>query len=128
MLRKDLSAGTVLAPSYFVGLVLEDCKLPHSFHGHVVLCNPSPVLFYPISSTEVRCLVDVPGTSLPSVASGALTKYLQEVVEPQIPPALRAAFSKAVAGGQFRSMLNKTLAPSPLRQPGAVMLGDSFNM
>ena len=30
--------------------------LPHPGHGHVVLGQPSPVLFYPISDMEVRCL------------------------------------------------------------------------
>lgn len=41
-------------PSYFVGVVLRNAKLPYPNHGHVVLAKPSPILFYPISSTEVR--------------------------------------------------------------------------
>ncbi len=41
-------------PSFFVGLILRNCKLPFPNHGHVVLAKPSPILFYPISSTEVR--------------------------------------------------------------------------
>jgi hypothetical protein len=36
-----------------VALLLRDVKLPFPNHGHVVLCQPSPVLFYPISSKEV---------------------------------------------------------------------------
>eukprot|EP00166_Cyanidium_caldarium_P003236 ctg_314.g120 len=36
------------------------CAAQYLVHGHVVLADPAPVLFYPISSTEVRCLVDVP--------------------------------------------------------------------
>lgn len=40
-------------PSYFVGLVLKNIELPYPNHGHVVLAKPSPILFYPISSTEV---------------------------------------------------------------------------
>ena len=45
--------------------------LPNSSHGHVVLGDPSPVLFYPISSNEVRCLVDIPASvKMPSVAKG----------------------------------------------------------
>jgi hypothetical protein len=31
----------------------QDCPLPYSNYGHVILGRPSPVLFYPISSTEV---------------------------------------------------------------------------
>lgn len=71
-------------PSCFVGLVLEDCKLPYANHGHVILADPSPVLFYPISSNEVRCLVDVPGLRVPSISSGEMANYLKTVVGPQV--------------------------------------------
>lgn len=71
-------------PSCFVGLVLENCQLPFANHGHVVLADPSPILFYPISSTEIRCLVDVPGQKVPSVSNGEMEKYLKTVVAPQV--------------------------------------------
>jgi Squalene epoxidase len=53
-LRKKLSEPRITHPSYFVGLLLRNCSLPHANFGHVVLAKPSPILFYPISSTEVR--------------------------------------------------------------------------
>lgn len=71
-------------PSCFVGLVLENCQLPYPNHGHVILADPSPLLFYPISSTEVRCLVDVPGQRVPSIANGEMERYLKTVVAPQV--------------------------------------------
>jgi len=71
-------------PSCFVGLVLENCNLPYANHGHVVLADPSPILMYPISSTEVRCLVDVPGQKVPSIANGEMKNYLKTVVAPQV--------------------------------------------
>lgn len=71
-------------PSCFVGLILENCELPFENHGHVILGDPSPILFYPISSTEVRCLVDVPGQKVPSIANGEMAKYLKTVVAPQV--------------------------------------------
>lgn len=74
----------VEVPSCFVGLVLEDCDLPFPNHGHVILADPSPILFYPISSSEVRCLVDVPGQKLPSLANGEMAKYLKTTVAPQV--------------------------------------------
>ena len=40
-------------PSYFVGLLLKEARLPYSNYGHVVLAKPSPILFYPMSSIEV---------------------------------------------------------------------------
>lgn len=71
-------------PSSFVGLILENINLPHINHGHVILADPSPILFYKISSTEIRCLVDVPGQKVPSVTSGELGRYLKTVVAPQV--------------------------------------------
>lgn len=71
-------------PSCFVGLVLENCNLPFPNHGHVILADPSPILFYPISSTEIRCLVDVPGKKIPSIANGELANYLKTAVAPQV--------------------------------------------
>lgn len=48
-------------PSCFVALLLKNCELPYPNHGHIILANPLPILLYRISSTEVRCLVDIPG-------------------------------------------------------------------
>ena len=52
-LRRKLSTPIIRHPSYFVGLILRGCSLPWPNFGHVVLARPSPILFYPISSTEV---------------------------------------------------------------------------
>ncbi|XP_061989952.1 squalene monooxygenase SE1-like [Rosa rugosa] len=127
-LRKSLSAPKVENPSCFVGLILENCDLPHANHGHVILGDPSPILFYPISNTEVRCLVDVPGTKVPSVTNGEMAKYLKSVVAPQIPPQLHNAFMAAVEKGNIRTMQNKSMAANPVPTPGAILLGDAFNM
>ncbi len=126
--RSKLGKGDVKHPSYFVGLLLKDVELPHPNYGHVVLASPSPVLFYPISSNEVRCLVDYPGEKLPPMTSGALHEYLVEKIAPQVPETLREAFCKAVNAGRIRTMQNKQLTSTPLHQPGALLLGDSFNM
>ena len=46
--------------SHFVGLILENAKLPYDEHGTVVLVNGhGPVLMYRISKTETRMLVAV---------------------------------------------------------------------
>ncbi|KAJ0044371.1 hypothetical protein Pint_04733 [Pistacia integerrima] len=82
-LRRSLSKPKVEIPSCFVGLILENCELPYKNHGHVILADPSPILFYPISSTEVRCLVDVPGQKVPSTSNGEMMNYLKTVVAPQ---------------------------------------------
>ncbi|KAL3685737.1 hypothetical protein R1sor_003759 [Riccia sorocarpa] len=127
-LRRNLCDPQVDVPSCFVGLVLEKCELPHAKHGHVVLADPSPILFYPISSTEVRCLVDIPGQKVPSVANGDMAKYLLNHVAPQLPEQLRGPFIKAVEKGDIRSMPNKSMPALPKPTPGALLMGDAFNM
>ncbi|KAL8105668.1 hypothetical protein AgCh_029464 [Apium graveolens] len=127
-LRRALCNPKVEVPSSFVGLILENINLPHINHGHVILADPSPILFYKISSTEIRCLVDVPGQKVPSVTSGELGRYLKTVVAPQIPPELYDSFIAAVDKGNIRSMPNRSMPADPQPTPGALLLGDAFNM
>mmetsp|Transcript_626 Transcript_626/g.1862 ORF Transcript_626/g.1862 Transcript_626/m.1862 type:complete len:293 (+) Transcript_626:281-1159(+) len=87
-LRKKFMSPKINHPSHFVGLLLRNATLPHPNFGHVVLGTPSPFLFYPVSSDEVRCLVDVPGEKLPSASTGELREYLINTVAPQVRPFL----------------------------------------
>ncbi|KAL2242162.1 squalene epoxidase 1 [Sesamum indicum] len=127
-LRRSLCNPKVDIPSCFVGLVLENCQLPFANHGHVILADPSPILFYPISSTEVRCLVDVPGQKVPSVSNGEMANYLKTVVAPQVPHELHDAFVSAVDRGNIRTMPNRSMPAAPHPTPGALLMGDAFNM
>ncbi|XP_022158631.1 squalene monooxygenase-like [Momordica charantia] len=127
-LRRNLCKPQIDIPSCFVGLVLENCKLPFENHGHVVLADPSPILLYPISSTEIRCLVDIPGQKVPSVANGEMAHYLKTVVAPQVPPELHASFIAAIEKGNIKSTTNRTMPAAPRPTPGALLLGDAFNM
>ncbi|XP_010248320.1 PREDICTED: squalene monooxygenase-like [Nelumbo nucifera] len=127
-LRRSLCNPKVDIPSCFIGLILENCQLPHPNHGHVILADPSPILFYPISSTEIRCLVDIPGQKVPSISNGEMANYLKTMVAPQIPPELYNSFIAAVDKGNIRSMANRSMPASPYPTPGALLLGDAFNM
>lgn len=127
-LRRSLCKPKIDVPSCFVGLVLENCQLPYENHGHVILGDPSPILFYPISTTEVRCLVDIPGEKVPSISNGEMAKYLKTVVAPQIPPELYDAFVAAIDKGNIKSMPNRSMPADPLPKPGALLMGDAFNM
>ncbi|KAJ1686368.1 hypothetical protein LUZ63_017758 [Rhynchospora breviuscula] len=127
-LRRALCSPKVDVPSCFVGLVLENCKLPFPNHGHVILADPSPILFYPISSTEVRCLVDVPGQKVPSIANGEMANYLRTVVAPQLPPELYGSFIGAIEKGNIRTHPNRSMPAAPHPTPGALLMGDAFNM
>ncbi|KAL3635348.1 Squalene epoxidase 1 [Castilleja foliolosa] len=127
-LRRSLCTPQVENPSCFVGLILENCELPHANHGHVILGDPSPILLYPISSTEIRCLVDIPGQKVPSIANGEMANYLKTVVAPQIPRELYDGFIAAVEKGNIRTMPNRSMPAIPQPTPGALLMGDAFNM
>ncbi|KAJ6954797.1 hypothetical protein NC652_006291 [Populus alba x Populus x berolinensis] len=127
-LRRSLCNPKVDVPSCFVGMILENCQLPCANHGHVILGDPSPILMYPISSTEIRCLVDIPGQKVPSISSGEMAKYLKTVVAPQLPPEVYDAFLAAVDKGNIRTMPNRSMPAAPYPTPGALLMGDAFNM
>ncbi|XP_058219685.1 squalene monooxygenase SE1-like [Rhododendron vialii] len=127
-LRKSLCKPKVDVPSCFVGLILENCELPYVNHGHVILADPSPILFYKISSTEIRCLVDVPGQKVPSISNGEMAKYLKTMVAPQIPLQLQDSFIAAIDRGNIRTMPNRSMPAAPHPTPGALLMGDAFNM
>lgn len=74
-------------------------------------------------------LIDIPpNAKTPSATSGQLRDYLLERVCPQLPLELQDGFNHAVSNAKLRSMQNKQLAAQPLHPPGALLLGDSFNM
>ncbi|KAF5733252.1 squalene epoxidase [Tripterygium wilfordii] len=127
-LRRSLCHPKVDVPSCFVGLILENCEIPFANHGHVVLADPSPILFYQISSTEIRCLVDIPGQKVPSVSNGEMAHYLKTMVAPQVPRELYDAFLRAIEKGNIRTMPNRSMPASPYSTPGALLIGDAFNM
>ncbi|KAK9678445.1 hypothetical protein RND81_11G211900 [Saponaria officinalis] len=130
-LRRSLCSPTVEIPSHFVGLVLKNCRLSSPNHGHIVIADPSLLLFYPISSVEVRCLVDVPteaGQKFPSLANGDMTEYLKTVVAPQVPCELHEPFVAAVDEGNIRTLPVRTMAATPQATPGAILIGDALNM
>ncbi|RWW71107.1 hypothetical protein BHE74_00021169 [Ensete ventricosum] len=115
-------------PSYFVGLLLEDCQLPLPNHAHFILADPSIVLFYSISSTEIRCFVDVPGQKVPSIVNGEMENYLKTIVAPQVPTELLDAFVAAIDKGNIRTMPCKSMPADAHRTPGVLLMGDAFNM
>ncbi|XP_073313326.1 squalene epoxidase 3-like isoform X2 [Primulina huaijiensis] len=127
-LRRFLCTPKVENQSFFIGLILENCELPFANHGHVILGDPSPILFYAISSTEIRCLVEIPGKKVPSIANGEMANYLKTVVAPQIPPRLHDFFNAAIDKGNIKTMPTRSMSANPHRTPGALLMGDAFNM
>ncbi|KAF3434584.1 hypothetical protein FNV43_RR21669 [Rhamnella rubrinervis] len=127
-MRRSLCNPKVDFPSCFVGLVLENCELPFAEYVQMILADPSPILFYPISSTEIRCLVDVPGQKVPSIATGEMANYLKTIVAPQVHPELYHAFLASIRKGNIKSVPNRSMSCAPCPTAGALLIGDAFNM
>ncbi|HLP52394.1 MAG TPA: FAD-dependent monooxygenase [Chitinophagales bacterium] len=125
--REKLSTNEKKISSYFLGMLLHDCKLPYANHGHVVIAEPSPCLVYPVSSTETRVLIDFPGNEPPK-KSEELTAFLRNKIGAQMPEEIRPSFLAAVEEGKFKVMPNHLIPAKPKIKKGAVLLGDSLNM
>ncbi|KAK8561171.1 hypothetical protein V6N12_048245 [Hibiscus sabdariffa] len=128
-LRRSLCNPKVDVPSHFVGFVLTNCKPRNENYVTIILGEPSPVVFYRISSTKVRCLVDVPSQHVPSVSDGKMAQYLRTQVAPKVLPELQNSFISAIEKkDNIRVMPNRIMAAAPHPTPGAFMIGDAFNM
>ncbi|CAI5779014.1 squalene monooxygenase [Podarcis lilfordi] len=121
--RKQLISNKVRVPSHFVGLILKDSPQFKANHSEIVLGNPSPVLFYQISSNETRVLVDIRG-EMPK----NLKEYMVERIYPQLPAHLQEPFVIAVQNDRMRTMPASFLPPSPVNKSGVLLLGDAYNM
>lgn len=127
LFRTQLSSSERKVSGHFLGLVLKNANLPYTNHGHVIIANPAPVLLYPISSTETRVLIDFPGEEAPR-KSEELIAYLNDVVGPQIPDAIKPSYFAAVSEGKFKVMPNHYMPAKPLAKQGAALVGDALNM
>ncbi|KAB2036092.1 hypothetical protein ES319_D04G199200v1 [Gossypium barbadense] len=128
-LRRSLCYSKVDIPSYFVGLTLTNCNLPKENYGAIILAHPSAIVFYQISSTEVRCMVNVPSENVPSVSNGEMACYLKTQVAPKVLPELYDSFISAIQKkGNIRIAPNKIMAAAPHLTPGALLIGDALNM
>ncbi len=124
--RESLSNNEKTVTSYFIGLILKDCEMPFPKHGHVFLSGPTPFICYPISSHEVRILIDFPGDELPR--KQLLQAHLDTNVTPYIPECMLNSYEQALQEGGFKVMPNHYMAAKPIIRKGAVMLGDALNM
>ncbi|XP_057990984.1 squalene epoxidase 1-like [Hevea brasiliensis] len=57
-----------------------------------------------------------------------MANYLKTMVAPQIPQELRDAFVFAIKKGNIRTTPNRSMPAASYPIPGALLLGDAFNM
>ncbi|PHU10346.1 Squalene epoxidase 3 [Capsicum chinense] len=129
-LRRSLCNSKVDVSSSFVGLILKDCHLPHENHSVLIMSDTSPMSIYPISSTEIRCMILIPDQTAPSIANGDMVNYLKTVVAPQVPGEMRDAFLAAAGDKENirRMQLRSMPAENSQTKPGCLLIGDAFNM
>eukprot|EP00884_Botryococcus_braunii_P000493 jgi/Botrbrau1/10444/Bobra.0133s0051.1 len=126
-LRPKVGVPAITRTAYQAAVTLTGCDLAR--RNFVQLLAEEPIVsLYPISTTEIRCMMIIPGTSLPSVASGALRDYLTATVAPRLPKDVREAFLRAVQEGPIRNVQTKCMPAMQRQRPGAVLLGDALNM
>jgi len=125
--RGQHELGKPTIQSHFVGVILENCKLPFPNHGHVFLIDPGPTLGYQIGSNEIRILVDVPNLR-PNGCE--LVDYLKTHTSPQLPNEIREAFLEALSDKKLKSMPNNQLHPNQDKniKLGVMFVGDAWNM
>jgi len=126
-LRKVLSDNEVSITSHFIGVLMKDVPLPFPNHGHLFLSGPTPFVCYPISSTEIRCLVDFP-SDIPPRRGKQINDHLEKNVIPYLPESVKDGFIKAYKEGKFKVMANQLMPAKPKKIKGVVLLGDSLNM
>lgn len=126
-LRKVLSDNEVSITSHFIGILMKNVELPFPNHGHLFLSGPTPFVCYPISSTEIRCLVDFP-SDIPPRRGPQINEHLEKNVIPYLPESVKEGFIAAYKEGKFKVMANQLMPAKPRKIKGVVLLGDSLNM
>ncbi|KAI9737774.1 MAG: Squalene epoxidase [Cirrosporium novae-zelandiae] len=118
--------------SKFFALELLDADLPNPYHGHVIISEQPPSLFYQIGTHETRALIDIPDV-LPccpnGIGNGGIKVHLRDHVTPTLPKNLQPSFLEALEKGtSLRSMPNSFLPPSVNKTKGMILIGDAMNM
>jgi squalene monooxygenase len=125
--REQLTSGNKQVNGYFLGMVLQNCDLPFPQHGHVIITDGSPFLAYPISSNEVRVLIDFPADNPPRKGE-ELNDFLMNKILGYVPESMKPSFEAAVKEGKLKTMPNHHYAANPILKNGVVLVGDSLNM
>lgn len=125
--RKQVVSAKEENTGYFLGFLLRDCPLPFAQRGHVFLTEGSPFLCYPVSSNEIRFLIDFPKGHVPKKGE-ELMQFLNTHVRPRLPETMHAAFDVCMHEAKFKVMPNHYLPAKPIQTNGAIVLGDALNM
>ncbi|KAK9097108.1 hypothetical protein Sjap_022605 [Stephania japonica] len=62
------------------------------------------------------------------VCDGCFSNLRRSLCKPQVPPEIYDSFVAAVDSGNIRTMPNRSMPAAPYPTPGALLMGDAFNM
>ncbi|XP_009130083.1 squalene epoxidase 5-like [Brassica rapa] len=128
-LRRSVNDNDAEVMSYQVGFISKNCQLEEPGYLHLVMAKPSFTMVYQISSTDVRCSVEILPGKIPSIANGEMTNFLRNTMAPQVPQNLRKIFLKGInEGAQIKVMPLKRMSATLSNKKGVIVLGDAFNM
>ncbi|KAJ1826882.1 Squalene epoxidase [Coemansia sp. RSA 2599] len=107
--------------------------LPMPHNGHVFLDGVGPLLLYQMSERETRVLADIPGSNLPSEASGQLRQVLHDSLSRAVPkhdyPGLhRLLLTTLAQSRRIRCIGTKFIPATTNNIDGAIWIGDSLNV
>eukprot|EP00127_Corallochytrium_limacisporum_P002508 Clim_evm65s128 gene=Clim_evmTU65s128 len=113
-----------VAKSKFVALELHNATPTEQGFAEVILAD-SPILLYQIGGNETRILADVKECD---EANMSLKEYFERVVIPAMPTGYKNSVIEALKDQKLRTMPNNYLSTRPRQIPGAILVGDAFNM
>ncbi|CAH8360165.1 unnamed protein product [Eruca vesicaria subsp. sativa] len=128
-LRRSVNDNNAEVISYQVGYVSKNCQLEDPEKLKLIMSKPSFSMLYQISSTDVRCVMELFPGNIPSISNGEMVAYLKNTMAPQVPPEFRKIFLKGIdEGAQIKVMPTKRMDATLSQKQGVIVLGDAFNM
>ncbi|KAJ4877550.1 Squalene epoxidase 5 [Raphanus sativus] len=128
-LRRSVNDNNAEVLSYQVSYISKNCQLEDPDKLKLIMSKPSFTMLYQISSTDVRCGMEIFPGNIPSISNGEMAAYLKNTMAPQVPPELRKIFLKGIDdGAQIKAMPTKRMEATLSEKQGVIVLGDAFNM
>ncbi|KAG2316712.1 hypothetical protein Bca4012_067551 [Brassica carinata] len=128
-LRRSVNDNNAEVLSYQVGYVSKNCQLQDPEKLKLIMAKPSFTMLYQISSTDVRCVMEIFPGNIPSISNGEMAAFLKNTMAPQVPPEFRKIFLKGIdEGAQIKTMPTKRMEATLTEKQGVIVLGDAFNM
>uniref|UniRef100_A0A1J3H9A9 Squalene monooxygenase n=4 Tax=Noccaea caerulescens TaxID=107243 RepID=A0A1J3H9A9_NOCCA len=128
-LRRSINDNNAEVLSYQVGYISKNCQLEDPENLNLIMSKPSFTMLYQISSTDVRCVLELFPGNIPSISNGEMATFLKNTIAPQVPLKLRKIFLKGIdEGAHIKAMPTKRMEANLSEKKGVIVLGDAFNM